>query len=298
MTINPQHGIVQKQLLTPADIEAVSQLVEVCNAYEHLDMRGDWLDIRPEYFGDMHDYLYYEDGKLVGYLFMKRNGTMQKEVIGMVHPDYRRRGFFSIMLAAAKEDCKRQGVPRLMLICEDNSASGQAFIRASGATHDFSEHKMVLKSFHDTNFFDDHLAVQGADMSDLDALTLIIAEGWKRPENEVRESIAFNLQEPNCLVYIARFGGNRLSCGEPIGCLRVYNFEHEIGIYGVVVRPEYRGYSYGRQMLEEVIRDIQSRSRKPIMLEVDTDNTIAINLYRSNGFEVERTYGYYAIDAT
>lgn len=291
-----QQGMVQKQLLTPADIAAVSQLAEVCNAYEQLDMRAEWLDIRPEYFGNMHDYLYYEDGKLVGYLFMKRHGAQQKEVTGMVHPDCRRRGIFSAMLAAAREDCKRQGVPRLVLICEDGSVSGRAFIRSVGAKHDFSEHKMLLRSFHDSNFFDDHLAVQIANMSDLDALALIIAEGWKRPENEVRESVAFNLQEPNCTVYIARFGGNRLSCGEPIGCLRIYDFDHEIGIYGFVVRPDYRGYGYGRQMLEEVIRGIQSRRRKPIMLEVDTDNTVALNLYRSCGFEVARTYGYYVID--
>src|SRR5579872_6831033 len=135
--------MVQKQLLTPADIAAVSQLVEVCNAYEQLDMRTDWLDIRPEYFGNMHDYLYYEDGKLVGYLFLKRHGTTKKEVTGMVHPDYRRRGIFSTLLAAAREECKQQQVQKLVLICEDRSASGQAFVAASRASYDFSEHKMI-----------------------------------------------------------------------------------------------------------------------------------------------------------
>lgn len=290
--------MVQKQLLTPADIEAVSQLVEVCNAYEHLDMRGDWLDIRPEYFGNMHDYLYYEDGKQVGYLFMKRYGTRKREATGMVHPDYRRRGIFSTIVTAAKEECKREGIPQLALICEDRSASGRAFIRTIGAKHDFSEYKMELGSFHESTSFDDRLVVQEANMSDLDALVMIINEGWQRPENEARESIAFNLQEPDCTVYIARFGGDELSCGEPVGCLRVYDFPHEQGIYGFVVRPDYRGRGYGRQILEEVIRMIQAQSQKTIMLEVDTDNIPALNLYRSCGFEISRTYGYYDIDVT
>ncbi|MGB8348224.1 MAG: GNAT family N-acetyltransferase [Ktedonobacteraceae bacterium] len=293
---NPQHGLVQKQLLTPADIEAVSRLAGVCNAYEQLDMRADWLDVRPEYFGNMHDYLYYEDDRLVGYLFLRRNGTAQKEVTGIVHPDYRRRGIFSTLLAAAREECKQQQVQKLILICEDRSASGQAFIAASRARHDFSEHKMVLGSFHESYSFDDRLAIQEADMSDLDALITIIADGWGRGTHEVRESVTFNLQEPTCDVYIARFGGDELSCGEPVGCLRAYDFAREIGIYGFVVRPDYRGRGYGRQTLEEVIRAVQSRSQKPIMLEVDTDNTTALNLYRSCGFEVVRTYGYYAID--
>jgi len=288
--------MVKKQVLTPSDITAVEQLAQVCNAYEQLDMRTDWLDVRPEFFGNIHDYLYYADGRLVGYLFLKRNGTAQKEVTGIVHPDYRRRGIFSTLLAAAREECKQQHVQTLFLVCEELSPSGQAFIAASGARHDFSEHKMALGTFHESNSFDDRLAFQQADMSDLDALVTIIVEGWERSQYEVREAVAFNLQEPSCSVYIARFGGDELSCGEPIGCLRIYDFAHEIGIYGFVVRPAYRGRGYGRQMLEEAIRAIQSQSQKSIMLEVDTSNTSALNLYRSCGFEVTRTYGYYAID--
>ncbi len=288
--------MVKKQVLTPSDITAVAQLAQVCNDYEQLDMRTDWLDIRPEFFGNIHDYLYYEDGRLVGYLFLKRNGTAQKEVTGIVHPDYRRRGIFSTLLAAAREECRQQHVQTLFLVCEDVSQSGLAFIAASGARHDFSEYKMALGTFHESNSFDDRLAFQLADMSDLDALVTIISEGWERSQYEVRETAAFNLQEPSCSVYIARFGGDELSCGEPVGCLRIYDFAQEFGIYGFVIRPAYRGRGYGRQMLEEAIRTIQPQSQKTIMLEVDTSNTAALNLYRSCGFEVTRTYGYYALD--
>ena len=72
--------------------------------------------------------------------------------------------------------------------------------------------------------------------------------------------------------------------------------DKEIGIYGFIVRPDYRGQGYGRQMLEEAIRTIQFRSSKGIMLDVDTNNTNAIGLYRSCGFEVRATYAYYGLD--
>lgn len=49
-------------------------------------------------------------------------------------------------------------------------------------------------------------------------------------------------------------------------------------------------------MLEAVIRKIQAESQKGIMLDVDTENTIAIGLYRSCGFQVRATYDYYEID--
>ena len=72
--------------------------------------------------------------------------------------------------------------------------------------------------------------------------------------------------------------------------------QEEVGIYGFVVRSAYRGRGYGRQMLEETIRTIQARSQKQIMLEVDSQNTNALGLYRSCGFKETTTYGYYNLD--
>ncbi|MBV9227977.1 MAG: GNAT family N-acetyltransferase, partial [Chloroflexi bacterium] len=70
------------------------------------------------------------------------------------------------------------------------------------------------------------------------------------------------------------------------------------GIYGFGILPDYRGRSYGRQMLEETIRTIRSQSQKTITISVDTTNTNALGLYLSCGFEIKATYGYYAMDIT
>jgi ribosomal protein S18 acetylase RimI-like enzyme len=47
--------------------------------------------------------------------------------------------------------------------------------------------------------------------------------------------------------------------------------------------------------MEETIATIRSYSQKTIMLEVDTNNFTAFNLYHSLGFVVERTYEYYEL---
>jgi ribosomal protein S18 acetylase RimI-like enzyme len=303
MIDDPKQGMITRQILSSAEIAEVEQLARICNNYEQLDMRIDWVELRPEYFGNIHDCLYYENDQLIGYLFLKRFGTSQKEITGMVHPTHRRRGIFSRMIAAAKEECRAKGVQHLLLICERDSPSGQAFVATLGGKLDFSEHKMVLENFHERLAFDDRLSFQRAYTDDLDALVTItlMSEGWSRSAEEVRRSLSFNLREPHCQVYIARFGGNELSCGEPVGRLRVYDMGQEVGIYGFLVRPEYRGRGYGRQMLEEVIREIRANSAnsaKSIMLEVDTDNIVALNLYRSTGFAIKRTYDYIEIGVT
>jgi len=43
----------------------------------------------------------------------------------------------------------------------------------------------------------------------------------------------------------------------------------------------------------EAIRTIRAETQKRIMLDVETDNTDAIGLYQSCGFEIKTTYDYY-----
>ncbi len=294
MTNQLKQGLLRRQALTEAEVAEIEQLAHVCNTYENLSMRIDWIKLRSPHNSVTNDFLYYADGVLVGYLVLDRHGTQAKELTSMVHPDHRRRGIFTTLFTAARQDCLQRGVHRLLLICEHASRSGQALIAAQGAKHEFSEHEMFLETLHEKFAFDERLFIRQAYMNDLDALVTIMREDSSDSVEELQAFVIQSLQEPNCQIYIATLGG--LSCKEPIGCLRLYELPDEIGIYGFVVRPDYRGRGFGRQILTEAIHSIEVRSRKRIMLEVDTENTVAIALYHSCGFKESRTYGYYVYD--
>lgn len=62
------------------------------------------------------------------------------------------------------------------------------------------------------------------------------------------------------------------------------------------MRTEYRGRGYGRQMLEQIIRQLHDEGIKAITLEVEVENKNAIGLYSSCGFQVVTTYDYFAHD--
>lgn len=65
-------------------------------------------------------------------------------------------------------------------------------------------------------------------------------------------------------------------------------------LYGIAVHPSAGGRGIGRKLAEDGIRAMRQRGARRIYLEVRTDNTPAIGLYRSLGFvEVERLPGYY-----
>lgn len=60
--------------------------------------------------------------------------------------------------------------------------------------------------------------------------------------------------------------------------------DQEAGINGVGVFPAYRGKRYGRDILEFVIRKSQEMNATHVMLQVEAENSKALNLYTSCGF--------------
>ena len=281
-------GLINKQTLTEAEITAIEQLIYACNNYEGLHMRLSLDALRKRTGNETNDFLYYEDGNLAGYLSAESWGTKEREATGMVHPDYRRKGIFSALLTAAKEEYRQQGVQKLILVCEQNSQSGQAFVHAIGAQHDYSEHEMVLGTFREKRIFHDGLQMRQASMSDLDTIASILATDSGNVDS-VKQWIKQCLEEPAWRFYLATLDG------KPLGCLRLDDMGDQVGIYAFEVRLGYRGLGYGRQMLEEAIRIIRAGTQKTIMLDVETDNTNAIGLYQSCGFEVKTTYDYFGL---
>ena len=79
-------GLVKKQILTEAEATSIEQLITTCNNYEGLHMRIDAGALHQRPGGEANDFLYYEDGMLVGYLFVEGWGSRDRELVGMVHP--------------------------------------------------------------------------------------------------------------------------------------------------------------------------------------------------------------------
>jgi len=283
------HGLVKKQTLTEAEATAIEQLITTCNNYEGLHMRIDAGALRQRPGNEVNDFLYYEDGILVGYLFAEGWGSRDREIAGMIHPDYRRRGIFSSLLAAATDECRQRDVQSLILVCEHFSRSGLASVHSIKAQYEYSEHEMVLGTFLERWRVQKGLNIRQANRQDLEAIVSILATDSGNVES-ISQWVAKLFEEPTSRLYLATLDE------KPLGCLRLDFMSDQVGIYAFEVRLGYRGLGYGRQMLEEAIRSIRSESQKRIMLDVETDNTNAIGLYLSCGFEIKTTYDYYNLN--
>lgn len=296
MTEARQHNLVKKRTLTTEELVAIQQLTEICNRHDELYMRLDWNLLANRSGAEVSDFLYYQNDELVGYLMAYGFGNDERELTGMVHPAQRRQGIAHTLLQVAQEEYTGHGVHELLLICEQRSTSGKAFVKSVGARHSFSEHEMVLTHFQPRNQFDDRLAIRQADNDDIPALATIMA-ATEGSLVEVEEPvIQQRIQDPVNRYYIAIFGDNEVGCHEPVGMLRLNEMHDEIGIYSFAVIPDYQGRGYGRQMLEEAIYAVRAdHNQKTIMLDVDVANERAFRLYHSCGFDIKTTYDYYSI---
>ncbi|MBE3559637.1 MAG: GNAT family N-acetyltransferase [Ktedonobacteraceae bacterium] len=290
-------GLITKQKLTEEELLAIQQLVEVCNAHEGLHMRVPYALFETQSGPEFDNFLFYRDDQLVGCLILGSWEMEKKEqVLGAVHPDYRRQGIFRTLFETASRECVDLGVKWLVLESERASSAGKATALALGARYDSSEHVMELGEFQERYTFDPGLYFQEADAGDVEALVAIQSKSFAMPEERARRSVTYFLRNPRSRFYLATFGERRLGCREPVGMLRVNETDEAVGIYVFAILPDYRGHGFGRQMLEETIRTIRARTQKPIRLDVDVNNAAALALYRSCGLQVIATCDYYIAD--
>ncbi len=289
MTTNNKQGVFKSQGLTQAELTEIKALADVCNAYEGLDLKLNWntLQRRPE--NETNDFLYYEDGMLVGYLALFSFNSQEGEISGMVYPPARRKGIFTTLFRAAQQECQRRGLPTLLLIVEHVSQSGKAFAEAQGALYRNSEYKMALEEAKSPAPFDNRLLFRLAKPEEAQTLAHITAISFDIPEQEVDWYTASKIQKPTNRHYIATLDE------EYVGKIDVTFEEHEVFIIGFGVLPPYRGRGYGRQMLARTIQEILTTGQYQIVLEVATENKNALSLYQSCGFRETSSYDYYTL---
>ncbi len=213
----------------------------------------------------------------------------------MVHPDYRRRRIFTTLLSAAKDECQRRRVPKLLLIVEHASRSGQAFAASLHPGYDHTEYRMVWEEIHMPVVFNTQLHFRRARPKDGPMLAHITAVSFGMDEKEINWYTAQVMDAPNRRYYVATLGESNTYIVY-IGKIDVSLNEHEAVIYGFGVLPEYRGRGYGRQMLMQTIQDILSIGQPHIVLEVATENKNALSLYQSCGFRETGSYDYYSLE--
>jgi ribosomal protein S18 acetylase RimI-like enzyme len=270
-------------------IQQVRALEEVCKAQDHLEgslSLDPSLNASPE----MPCLLTLtQDNVLIGVLSFFAPTADEAELVGLTHPDHRKKGAFRALVAQAARQAKVFEIPSLLFVCEPQSTTGVAALAALGAVFEHTEYRL---HFDRTRLYErlpvpDGLTLHIATEADLDAMAIISAQSFQEEEAHALQFIKKAMISEQRTQYLARLNG------EPVGIGCIGLEDGEATICGLGVLPRMQGRGIGRGILALMLQKLLAEGTDRILIEVDSTNANALHLYLSCGFVQESTFGYY-----
>ncbi len=294
-------GIVLGQLklsagLDSAELAAVRQLETECCGIRQLNMKLNWDMLENRSADEINDLLYYEGERLVGFmgLYSMSKEAKEIEITGMVHPEFRRKGIFRQLFNAALMECRDRKAKKVLLITERTSDEGVAFARAIQSEYSSSEYRMKFSEVNAPDFPGIGIILRKAEYSDYPELARMDEAAFGQVSVNIAESKAEDdraaFKKAYSSAYIAKL--DVLTIGK-IGTLMDGGDGY---IFGFVVKPEYRGRGFGREILSLMLKKLTAEKIDTVLLEVAVSNEKALSLYETCGFKRITVYDYYKID--
>ncbi len=294
-----------KGILDAEDAKAIAGLEAACaeadgTAFKlELDYKlGAAAQGRPENkTWNLDEFMAYDGDRLVGYLGVNCFGGagMPPEAMGMVHPDYRRQGIFRALHNLALSEWRRRGVKCALLLSDGRSASGQEFVKKTGALYHHAEYEMYLQN--EAAFAawpEGGVAFRKAMNADAGEVArqnaIYFGDELGSGEETESEPLLPEVEEQRGMtIFLAEAGG------EIVGKTHLQLIGSLGGIFGLGVLPEQRGKGLGRAILLESARRLRAAGAGEVMLQVATENKNALRLYESCGFETTSTMEYFEL---
>ena len=274
--------------LSNDELQDIRELEKACCKYDELEMKLNWDMLSNRSTDEANDFLYYDGNKLIGFLGLYdiEQKSKEIEIMGMVHPDYRRRGIFKELFNAAKQECIARRVRRILLITERSSDAGTSFVKFTDAQYSCSEYRMTFDESNVPSLPTLGITLRKAESRDYLELLHLDALCFGLVEEEVGNRDFDNVYHST---YVAELEGKF------IGKIGVLMEGSDGYIFGFGIKPEYRRRGYGREVLSSTLLKLLSEQVKTVLLEVAIKNEKALLLYKSCGFREITIYDYYEI---
>lgn len=284
-------AVVGVRQLTEQQAAQARDLRDLCNRADGLDLKLGIASTFMTQAAEPYAFLCTVDGVLAGFCTLLGGDDPELELCGIVHPAYRRRGIGRALLRAAMDSARRRlAAIRVLLICEDASISGRAFVATVGGKHSFSEIRMEIAAEQLPSAIQSPLDLREATSADAPELARVIGDSFGQAH--LVEDVIRDMSAEGERYFLAS------KDGVPVGAFKIFIDRPKAYIYAFGVPPAYRRNGYGRAMLENILPRLFQEGWTAVGLEVDADNAPAQALYHAVGFHEVTIYGYYMIDIT
>ncbi len=282
-------NIILRKNINEKTYQEIKGLEKLCSARDNISFKLE-LEYKLNNSGtedsentDINEFLFYDYDNLVGYAGIGDFGGDALEISGMVHPDFRKKRIFSKLFSLVCHECRNRKNNEMLLLCDNKSISGMGFIEGLEADYDHSEYDMFFSRNVPKGKIVQSLSLGKAENKDIkkiaemDSIFFGAEKNFDFYENANQICSTFMALSRNDIV-----GKVRLELDEGIG-----------GIYGLGVMPEFRRKGFGREILLLSVDRLKAAGAREIVLQVETNNKKALNLYKNCGFEESCIMVYY-----
>lgn len=221
--------------------------------------------------------LYWDNDELVGYAALSNFDSEALEVTIIVRPDQE---MLNEMIETIMKFAKQEKINKILLITDRKDPYFNKYVGDPNPyKYAFTEYSMFLAI--------DRFTSQPTDVLLEPAKKEDASEIASLEENQLTsETLPLDSEELEKTLVLKKNG-------QVIASIRVESEGTFSGLYGFVVRSDFRGQGIGRKVINQVIQQLLERQAQTIYLEVESTNDTALHLYRSVGFKEQTIFDYY-----
>ena len=268
-------------------VNQVHQLENLCNDQDHL--KGSiFVDTTMNYNQAMKCiFLMYDGNQLISLLTMFVPTQHEAEITALTLPSQRGKGYFSQLLYKAVEELIKYEIPEVLFVVESQSITGKQVVKHLAAQYEYTEYSMRLdnnKYVPKSSNRLKYLKPSHEDLKRLIDISMIIFEDSYEDAQGMITNIFQSVTRDQYLGILN---------DEIIGIGSSSRDGEEVSIFGFGIVPKFRSKGYGHDLLHLIIEQLRQRGLREIVIEVDSTNAHAFNLYKNIGFKTEVDYEYY-----
>ncbi|WP_172635091.1 GNAT family N-acetyltransferase [Sphaerochaeta pleomorpha] len=237
-------------------------------------------------------YLAYAEGNLVSFLTCFLPSPTEAEVNGFTHPQFRNKGLFSSLLSLSENTLKPYGYTQYLLQVEPHSKEGIGYAKKHCPDIARTEYRLSLtKQIWENSSKPEPMEIVPARITaeNLAVYARISASVFNESLEQSTAYISTIVNNPEREAFLCNYGET------PIGVFNIHYEEKDMAIlYGIGITPQYRGKGMGKQLLSLAL-DLVFEKIQIAYLDVDSDNPIALSLYRRIGFSTSFQVDYHTL---
>jgi ribosomal protein S18 acetylase RimI-like enzyme len=269
--------------------QQVKGLAEACSQQDGVPEELG-LDTSFNFNPDMNSiFLMYEGERLISALTVFAPSCEEGEISAMTLPEYRGRGCFTELVKRAEEELKKYGVEDILFVCEGRSATGKAAIAKQQGKYQFTEDSLRYNHSMDERIkaYEYKTKLRKAGFDDIESIIKISMAVFHDSYEGAKTLALGTLKAENRQLFLTE------AEGQPVAMGASSKGEDATSIHGLGVLPEHQGKGYGKEILYSILNKLLEQGVENMLLEVESRNNRAYQLYRNTGFEVENSWEYY-----